>query len=109
VKVVPPPPAFVAAQELLRRSLVLSIEDDVAIREWIYALAAGDEQAADQYWRQQLRLSAEARAAPVPTADDFSAGGAAPSHEASAAGCGASSQAARSGPATRELTANAMP
>jgi S1-C subfamily serine protease len=56
------PPAFVEAAALLRRSINDSIEDDLAISNWIDAVYLAPEQA-DYYWQQQAALSAEASAA----------------------------------------------
>jgi hypothetical protein len=48
---------------MLRRSVLKSLQDDLTMQEWIRALIRNDQEAADQYWRLQLRLSEEASAA----------------------------------------------
>jgi hypothetical protein len=57
------PPPFIRSATLLRRSLVTSINDDLAIASWIDAKYAGDAAAEDYYWKRNVKLSAEASAA----------------------------------------------
>jgi hypothetical protein len=67
------PAAFSLSATLLRRSLVASIDDDLAIANWIDAMYAGDTAAADYYWQRQLELSAEASAAKTEFLSEYNA------------------------------------
>jgi len=58
-----PPLQFEHAYSLLQKSIVLSLDDDYAVRDWINALINGDTASAARYWQQQLRLSTQASAA----------------------------------------------
>jgi S1-C subfamily serine protease len=60
---VTPPPQFGYAFSLLRRSIQLSLSDDLAIRDWIQDLINGDQAAADSDWQRQLSLSSQASSA----------------------------------------------
>jgi hypothetical protein len=44
----------------LQKSIVLSLNDDLAIRDWIDDLINGDQAAADSDWQRQLSLSSQA-------------------------------------------------
>ncbi len=60
---VTPPSQFSYAYSLLQKSILLSLDDDLAIRDWIDDLINGDEAAATSAWRRQLSLSSHASSA----------------------------------------------
>jgi S1-C subfamily serine protease len=60
VEQVTPPSQFSYAFSLLQKSIVLSLNDDLAIRDWIDDLINGDQAAADSDWQRQLALSSQA-------------------------------------------------
>ena len=47
------PPAFSQSAALLRRSLVASIDDDLAVANWIDAIYSDDSAAAGYHWQRQ--------------------------------------------------------
>jgi S1-C subfamily serine protease len=63
VEQVTPPSQFGNAFSLLHKSILLSLNDDLAIRDWIQDLINGDQAAADSDWQRQLALSGQASAA----------------------------------------------
>jgi hypothetical protein len=63
VEQVAPPPQFDYAFSLLQKSIVTSLNDDLAIRDWIDDLINGDQAAADSDWQRQLSLSSQASSA----------------------------------------------
>jgi hypothetical protein len=63
IEQVTPPSQFADAFTVLRRSIELSLRDDLAIRDWIDDLISGDQAAADSNWQRQLALSRQASAA----------------------------------------------
>ena len=63
VEQVTPPPQFSYAFSLLHKSILLSLNDDLAIRDWIEDLINNDQAAADSDWQRQLALSGQASSA----------------------------------------------
>jgi S1-C subfamily serine protease len=63
VEQVSPPPQFAGAHNLLRESILLSLSDDYAIRDWIEALIVNNQASAQSAWARQLTLSGQASAA----------------------------------------------
>jgi S1-C subfamily serine protease len=70
---VPAPSPFARSAELLRASLITSLSDDLAIENWVKATYAGDTDAANRYWQQQLQLSTEASTAKQRFLDTYNA------------------------------------
>jgi hypothetical protein len=60
VEQVTPPSQFNYAFSLLHKSILLSLNDDLAIRDWIEDLINSDQAAADSDWQRQLSLSSQA-------------------------------------------------
>lgn len=60
---VAPPSSFARSATLLRRSLVASIDDDLAIESWINAKYAGSTAEEAYYWQRNVSLSTAASAA----------------------------------------------
>jgi S1-C subfamily serine protease len=73
VEQVSPPAQLAASSRLLQRSVVLSLSDDFAIRDWIEALAANDQASANSAWERQLQLSGQASAAKAEFLDAYNA------------------------------------
>ena len=63
VEQVTPPSQFSYAFNLLHKSILLSLNDDLAIRDWIEDLINNDQAAAESDWQRQLSLSSQASSA----------------------------------------------